>query len=41
MAEDGYHVRDDEAALENERLGLLAEARDPRTRRLLELVAVA
>ena len=40
MAEDGYHVRDDEAALENERLGLLAEARDPRTCRLLDQVGI-
>ena len=37
---DGYHVRDDEAALENERLSLLAEARDPRTKRLLEQVGI-
>lgn len=38
--DDGYHVRHDEAALENERLSLLAEARDPRTRRLLEQVGI-
>ncbi|MEM7285260.1 MAG: methyltransferase domain-containing protein [Actinomycetota bacterium] len=41
MAEDGgYHVRDEEAVLENERLGLLAEARDPRTRLLLEQIGI-
>lgn len=39
--EDGYHVRDDEAALENERLSLLAEARDPRTQRLLDQIGLA
>ena len=33
--DDGYNVRDDEAALEAQRLGFLAEARDPKTIRVL------
>lgn len=31
MAEDRYHVRDDEVELERRRLGYLAETRDPKT----------
>ncbi len=39
-AEDGYHVRDNEAELENERLGMLALARDPKTFSLLERIGI-
>lgn len=35
MAEDRYGVRDEEVEIERARLAMLAEARDPRTRRLL------
>lgn len=38
--EDGYTVRDDEAELENERLGFLAAARDPKTFALLERTGI-
>lgn len=38
--EDRYHVRDDEAALENERLAFLAEARDPKSRRLIDRIGI-
>ena len=36
MADDRYGVRDEEVELERNRLEMLAEARDPRTRRLLD-----
>lgn len=34
--DDGYNVREDEAALEQERLGFLAEARDPKSKGIIE-----
>lgn len=39
--QDGYHVREDEAALEAERLALLAQARDPKSISVLERTGVA
>ena len=36
MVEEGYGVQEGEVEIERRRLGMLAEARDPRTRRMLD-----
>ncbi|WP_419844886.1 class I SAM-dependent methyltransferase [Candidatus Poriferisocius sp.] len=41
MADDRYGVRDEEVEIERNRLEMLAEARDPRTRRILDSIGLS
>ncbi len=41
MADDRYGVRDEEVEIERTRLEMLAEARDPRTRRVLDRIGLS